>query len=107
MSVLLFAVLSVLALDLSPLFSLLDAGFCVDMPSRTVGSCFFELCWVDVARLPIPLAYIPVTQGGSTGWMCFGGELAIEDVLWNAAVVYPAYVSKPVQAPLREDGEHA
>jgi hypothetical protein len=45
----LFAALPFLALDLSLLLSLLDAGFDIFTPARAVGRCCFEVWWVDVA----------------------------------------------------------
>jgi hypothetical protein len=93
-----FAALPILALDLSLLHSLLDEGFVIGTPSRAVGRCCFEICWVDD---------ILVAQGGSTGWPYSGGKLAIKNVFWDATVVLPAYLSEPVQVSLREGDKHA
>lgn len=71
-----------------------------------VCSCSFPTCWVDVACLQVTFADMLVPKDRPSFRFEAGGELSIQQVLGDLAILHAAGVAKPAQPPLCEQSEH-
>ena len=72
-----------------------------------VCSCNFPICRVDIACLEILFTNIYEAKIRPSCRSSSSGKLAIEYVSRNSFVIHAAYMAKPAQPTLTEQGEHA
>ena len=76
-------------LALSPILRQFDAMLDLLSPSGSIRSLCLKLCWVKATCLEVLLVDILVAQG----WPLSCGELSIQDVRGDVAILHSAHVS--------------
>ena len=79
-----------------------NASVCCLTPSSAVFGHCFPVFGADVTGLHVTIAGILESEGWAPHWPHATGELSIEDVFRQAAVLHATYMAQPAQASLAQ-----
>ena len=90
-----------------PSFTHFNTGLRGKLPGASVCECDFQVSSDNFASLQISFTNVleskhcPASRSGE------GGELAIQDVFWDQAILHVGDITKPAWESLGEEGKHA
>ena len=84
-----------------------NSSACCLTPSSAVSDHCIPAFGANVTGLHVTLAGVLESEGWASHWPRATGELSIEDVFQQAAVLHAPYMAQPAQASLAQQRIHA